>query len=66
MYFKKELENPFKLYPSWTTDIWALGMCLLEIAIGFPVWLENQCIVHHFNKKTPFMAQRGIMQGPSN
>lgn len=29
--------------PSWTYDMWSLGIILLEIATGIPVWMSLKC-----------------------
>jgi serine/threonine protein kinase len=31
-----------KSYP-WSIDIWSLGVILLEIASGYPIWISNKC-----------------------
>jgi serine/threonine protein kinase len=27
----------------WSVDIWALGIMLIEIISGFPIWLPMKC-----------------------
>lgn len=44
----------------WQIDVWAAGVTLLEIAIGFPVWLQNKSIITMRNHRT-FLALAGVM-----
>ena len=47
--------------PAYTIDIYSLGMILLEICIGFPVWIDKKCIINHFNEKLPILQDCGMM-----
>ena len=44
----------------WQIDVWAAGVTLLEIAIGFPVWLQKKSIITMRNHRT-FLALAGVM-----
>ena len=44
----------------WQIDLWAAGVTLLEIAVGFPVWVNQKCIVQHNNSRN-FLAFSGIL-----
>jgi serine/threonine protein kinase len=41
--------------PSHAFDMYSLGMILLEICVGFPLWIDKKCIVNHFNEKLPIL-----------
>ena len=49
-FFQKRKSDPYvtceeiisKSYP-WSIDIWSLGVILLEIASGYPIWISNKC-----------------------
>jgi serine/threonine protein kinase len=34
---------------AWCFDIYSLGVILLEIAIGFPIWIDKKVVILHFN-----------------
>ena len=40
---KKYTENLFKRSQPWSFDVWALGVILIEIFTGFPIWLSLKC-----------------------
>ena len=44
-------------------DFWALGMIILELILGFPVNLEQECTVKHFNTRKEFIAKGSILTG---
>ena len=27
----------------WSLDVWALGVILLEVATGYPIWMQIKC-----------------------
>jgi hypothetical protein len=41
--FPKTLPTP------WSLDIYSLGVILLEVAMGFPVWISSKVQMQHFN-----------------
>lgn len=40
--------------------MWAAGITLLEMAVGYPVWINEKCIVKHVNLRN-FLAPSGIL-----
>ena len=40
--------------------MWAAGITLIEMAVGYPVWLNEKCIVKHINLHQ-FLAPEGIL-----
>ena len=57
---KRDLQIDYSNNTYWQIDVWAAGITLLEIAIGFPVWLQKKTIVTLRNHRT-FLALSGPM-----
>jgi serine/threonine protein kinase len=32
---------------SWSIDVWSLGIIVLEIVHGCPVWMPSKCLIRH-------------------
>lgn len=45
----------------WSFDIYSLGVVLLELAMGFPIWVAQKVEMLHFNQKVPLTFKHGIM-----
>ena len=31
----------------WQIDVWSAGIVLLEIAVGYPVWINTKVVIKH-------------------
>ena len=40
---------PSSLANAWCIDIYSLGVIMLELAIGFPLWTDKKILMVHFN-----------------
>lgn len=58
---RPDLQSNFadSLPNSWCFDIYSLGVILLEIVIGFPIWLDKKAVLLHFNQKLPYTNNFG-------
>jgi serine/threonine protein kinase len=45
----------------WSFDVWSLGIIVLEIVTGFPVWMSLKCRVQtSYNKQVIGMGMFGV------
>ena len=44
-----------------STDIWAMGMILIEIITGIPIWIPKVCKVYGHDKKTHLMSNNAFL-----
>ena len=52
---------PDSMSSPWSFDVYSLGVVLLEITMGFPVWVSSKVEMHHFNQKNPSVYNHGLM-----
>ena len=52
---------PETLAVPWSLDVYSLGVIILEIAIGFPVWASHKLELMHFNQKQLSVYSHGLM-----
>jgi len=48
----------------WAHDIFSLGVILLEMVLGWPVWLSMNCIVKHINNPKNIIKTVGVFSVP--
>ena len=44
-------KEPKPMSPVWSMDVWGLGVVLLEVISGVPIWIPDRCKLMTINKR---------------